>query len=133
MKLHDIKTEFPLKFDVFGNPVLSEYQKVRINRKSERKPDPRRWFKFRCQDCGHEWKGRSRPDREKYCPDCRSHHVARTLLGKGSGNSGTHARKKKAGTPGVNLIIHLDSRRTELVQAYLSDPNHRVDLEVDAQ
>lgn len=134
MKLHEIKTDFPLKFDAFGDPIISDYQKERIKQKNERKPDPRRWFKFKCQDCGHVWKARARPDRMKYCQECNSGCVTRTLLGNKSENKAQQGRSNvEIHKPPISQIsIHLNSRRMELIEAYNRIP-HRVDLRVDAQ
>ncbi len=134
MKLQDIDIKIPMKFDSLGNPIITESEREALGLVKTSRPDPRHWYRFECRNCGNIWKARARPDRAKYCNKCKSLSVKRERLGNGK-KGGSHQKKpepRKMNSRNVQLTIHLNTRRKDLIEAYNRDPGHRIDLEVDA-
>ena len=134
MKLQDIDPKFSGKFDSYGNPIITEAERVVLGITRTSAPDMRHWYRFECHDCGFKWKARARPDRAKSCLKCSSLSVKRERLGNGQ-RGGAHQKvstSRKMSPKTTQLTIHLNNRRKELIEAYNRDPGHRIDLEVDA-
>ena len=134
MKLQEIETQLPLKFDSHGNPIITDLERTVLGIEKDAKPDTRAWYRFECRNCGNIWKARVKPDRAKYCNKCKLLSVKRDRLGNGK-RGGSHQKKSVStkNRPSIAQIsIHLNNRRKDLIEAYNRDPGHRVDLEVDA-
>jgi DNA-directed RNA polymerase subunit RPC12/RpoP len=79
--------------------------------------DRRLLYSFQCEDCGLTWKKRAVPGKNYPCPDCSSDFVFKEKV------SGLEYGRQP------HWLMHY---RTELIQAYENDPNHRAELEADA-